>query len=239
MLNLVEVCAPKLGVDLAALGPKSNADPRFADVPVERLTSKEYAASLCGRIDMGRAAEPTVDVSSRGGTIYLTAGDRWGNMVSFIYSIYSGFGSGVSVPDYGFVLQNRGGLFSLDPDHPNIVAPRKRPFHTIIPAFITKDGAPVLSFGNMGGSVQPQAQATEVVNMVDLGMHVQAAGDAASTTTRRRTSSSSSRTSSRPWARSSPPGATRSSRATATRWAATRRCTSSPRPASAPRRVAA
>ena len=200
MLNLVEVCAPKLGVDLAALGPKSpdfwhllveakklayndlhayNADPRFADVPVKRLTSKEYAASLCGRIDMGRAAEPTDDVSRRGGTIYLTAGDRWGNMVSFIYSIYSGFGSGVSVPDYGFVLQNRGGLFSLDPDHPNIVAPRKRPFHTIIPAFITKDGAPVVSFGNMGGSIQPQAQATEVVNMVDLGMNVQAAGDAA------------------------------------------------------------
>jgi gamma-glutamyltranspeptidase / glutathione hydrolase len=95
-------------------------------------------------------------MSSGGGTIYLTAGDRWGNMVSFIYSIYSGFGSGVSVPDYGFVLQNRGGLFSLDPDHPNIVAPRKRPFHTIIPAFITKDGAPVLSFGNMAARSSPR-----------------------------------------------------------------------------------
>ena len=118
-------------------------------------------------------------MSSRGGTVYLAAADRWGNMASFIYSNYSSFGSGVTVPGYGFPLQNRGGLFSLDTSHPNIVAPRKRPFHTIIPAFVMKDGQPVMAFGNMGGSVQPQAQSTEIVNMVDLGMNVQAAGDAA------------------------------------------------------------
>ena len=200
ILNIVEACGPRLGVDMAAEGPKSpefwhllveakklayedlnayNADPRFSDVPVERLTSQAHAESLCDEIDMGRASEPSVKVSSRGGTIYLTAGDRWGNMVSFIYSIYNAFGSGVSVPGYGFVLHDRGNLFSLEPEHPNVVEPGKRPFHTIIPAFVMKDGQPVLSFGNMGGAVQPQAQATELVNMIDLGMNVQAAGDAA------------------------------------------------------------
>jgi gamma-glutamyltranspeptidase / glutathione hydrolase len=200
ILNILEVCAPKLGFDLKALGPRSpqfwhliveakklayddlntyNADPRFADTEVDRLISKEHAATLCDKIDPGQAREPSVKMSNRGGTIYLAAADRWGNMASFIYSIYSNFGSGVSVPGYGFPLQNRGALFSLDKTHRNVVAPRKRPFHTIIPAFIMKDGAPVVAFGNMGGDVQPQAQATEVVNMVDLGMNVQAATDAA------------------------------------------------------------
>src|SRR5699024_1875912 len=113
------------------------------------------------------------------GTIYLTAADRWGNMASFISSVYSPFGSGVAVPDYGFTLQNRGGLFSLEREHPNVVEPRKRPFQTIIPAFVTKDDEPVLSFGNMGGSMQPQGQVQELVNIIDVGMNVQAAGDAA------------------------------------------------------------
>jgi gamma-glutamyltranspeptidase / glutathione hydrolase len=200
MLNILDVCVPALGYDLKALGPRSaefwhllveakklayddlnryNADPRFVDVPIDRLTSKEYAETLCGEIDPDHAREPSVKMSNQSGTVYLTAADRWGNMVSFIYSNFSGFGSGVTVPGYGFPLQNRGALFSLDPSHPNIVAPRKRPFHTIIPAFIMKDGKPVVSFGNMGGSEQPQAQATEIVDMVDLGMNVQAAGDAA------------------------------------------------------------
>src|SRR5699024_11692851 len=96
-----------------------------------------------------------------------------------ISSVYSAFGSGVAVPNYGFTLQNRGGLFSLERDHPNVVAPRKRPFQTIIPAFVMKDDEPVLSFGNMGGSMQPQGQVQELVNIIDVGMNVQAAGDEA------------------------------------------------------------
>ncbi len=202
MLNILEVCAPRVGIDLKAAGPRSpqywhmlveakklafadlnayNADPRHARVPVERLTSKSYAASLCERIDPARASStaPAAQPEQKGGTVYLTAADRWGNMVSFIYSIYYPFGAAVTVPDYGFLLQNRGNGFSLDPRHPNVVAPRKRPFHTIIPGFVTKGGKPVLSFGNMGGPVQAQAQATELVNLIDLGMNVQAAGDAA------------------------------------------------------------
>jgi gamma-glutamyltranspeptidase/glutathione hydrolase len=100
-------------------------------------------------------------------------------MVSFIYSVYDVFGSGVTVPGYGFLLHNRGSQFSLDSSSPNVVSPRKRPFHTIIPAFVMKDGKPIMAFGNMGGSVQVQAQATELVNLIDLGLNVQAAGDAA------------------------------------------------------------
>ncbi|MBO0891098.1 MAG: gamma-glutamyltransferase [Acidothermales bacterium] len=200
MMNILEVCIPKLGYDLAELGPRSprfwhflveakklayadlntyNGDPRFSEVPIERLTSKDYAATLTSKIDPDHASEPAVRVSNDSDTVYLTAADRWGNMVSFIYSIYSNFGSGLTVPGYGFPLQNRGALFSLDPASPNVVEPRKRPFHTIIPGFVMKDGAPVLAFGNMGGSEQPQAQATELVDMIDLGMNVQAAGDAA------------------------------------------------------------
>jgi gamma-glutamyltranspeptidase / glutathione hydrolase len=200
MLNILDVCGPKLGFNLSALGPRSpkfwhmlvsakvlayddlnayNADPRFAKVPVRRLISKAHAASLCSKIDPDHAIQPSVKVSNKSGTIYLTAADRWGNMVSFIYSNYEGFGSGLTVPGYGFPLQNRAALFSLDPSSPNVVAPGKRPFHTLIPAFIMKNGRPVVSFGNMGGSEQPQAQATEVVDMIDLGMNVQAAGDAA------------------------------------------------------------
>ncbi|HEY8581796.1 MAG TPA: gamma-glutamyltransferase [Capillimicrobium sp.] len=202
MLNILEACAPEVGIDLRQEGPRSprfwhllveakklafadlhayNADPRRTAVPVDRLTSKAYAATLCDRIDPDRAAVPPAAAppEQEGGTVYLTAADRWGNMVSFIYSIYYPFGSAVTVPDYGFLLQNRGNGFSLDPSHPNVVAPRKRPFNTIIPGFVTKGGKPVLSFGNMGGPVQAQAQATELVNMIDLGMNVQAAGDAA------------------------------------------------------------
>jgi len=115
----------------------------------------------------------------KGDTVLLIAADRWGNMVSFIYSIYDYFGSQVSVPGYGFPLNDRGSFFSLDPTSASVVAPRKRPFMTIIPAFVMKDGQPLLAFGNMGGDEQAQAQATELVNMIDLGMNVQAAGDAA------------------------------------------------------------
>lgn len=200
MLNILEACPSELGLDLAELGPRSpqfwhllleakklayndlyayNADPRFETVPLDRLLSKEYGAELCREIDPDRATEPRVHAEVDSGTIYLTAADRWGNMASFISSVYSAFGSGVAVPNYGFTLQNRGGLFSLERDHPNVVAPRKRPFQTIIPAFVMKDDEPVLSFGNMGGSMQPQGQVQELVNIIDLGMNVQAAGDAA------------------------------------------------------------
>ncbi|MFC0549679.1 gamma-glutamyltransferase [Planotetraspora thailandica] len=200
MLNIIEQCAPRLGYDLKALGPRSatywqvlveakklafsdletyNADPRFAPVPYERLISKEYARSLCGKISLTHAQAPEVKTVHHGDTVYLTVGDRWGNMVSFIYSIYDYFGSQITVPGYGFPLQDRGNLFSLDPANPNLVGPRKRPFHTIIPAFVMKDGKPLLAFGTMSGDEQPQAQVQEIVNMVDLGMNVQAAGDAA------------------------------------------------------------
>ena len=200
MLNILEVCAPALGMNLAQLGPRSPqfwhllieakklaftdldkyvADSRFVDVPVAQLTSKEYAATLCSKIDPAHASQPGVSLDREGGTVYIATADRWGNMVSFIYSVYDVFGSGVTIPGYGFLLHNRGALFTLDPSSPNVVSPRKRPFHTIIPAFVMKDGQPVMAFGNMGGSVQVQAQATELVNMIDLGLNVQAAGDAA------------------------------------------------------------
>ena len=206
MLNIIEQCGPKLGYDLRSLGAKSpefwhilieakklayadllkyNGDPRFVHVPLDRLLSKRYAASLCSQIDLDHAAAgpakaaPSLTVKEKGDTVYLVAADRWGNMASFIYSIYDYFGSSVSVPGYGFPLNDRGSFFSLDPKSPGVVAPHKRPFLTIIPAFVTKDGKPLLAFGNMGGDEQAQAQATEIVNMVDLGMNPQAAGDAA------------------------------------------------------------
>jgi len=149
------------------------------EVPVDRLLSKSYAATLCDRIDMGRASEPSVTGGLDGGTIYLTTADRWGNMVSFIHSVFAVYGSGATVGDYGFVLHNRGVPFSLDPSHPNVVAPRKRPFHSIIAGFVMKDGNPLMTFGNMGGSVQPETHAQHMVNVIDHGMNVQMTTDAA------------------------------------------------------------
>ncbi len=200
MLNILEVCMPKFGTSLAALGPTDpqywhymveakklaysdlqakNADPKFADVPVKKLLSKEHAASLCGRIDPNVASKPAVKGGTEGGTIYLTTADRWGNMVSLIHSVFGVYGSRATVPPYGFVLHNRGGGFSLDPASPNIVAPHKRPFHTIIAGFVMKDGAPLMTFGNMGGSVQPETHAQHMVNLIDLGMNMQMTTDAA------------------------------------------------------------
>jgi len=200
MLNILEVCVPKLGFDLAALGPSDamywhlvieakklayadllthNADPKFSQVPVARLLSKSYAATLCARIDPKTASKTGVPPSPDGGTIYLTTADRWGNMVSLIHSVFSEYGSGATVGPYGFVLQNRGAGFSLDPRSPNLVAPRKRPFHTIIAGFVMKGGLPLMTFGNMGGSVQPETHAQHIVNMIDLGMNVQMTTDAA------------------------------------------------------------
>ncbi len=157
------------------------ADMDFADVPVERLISKEYAAERRELIDMERAARslPAGDVQlENGDTIYLTVADSDGNMVSLIQSNYRGMGSGMTPGDLGFVLQDRGELFSLEPGHPNVYEPGKRPFHTIIPAFVMRDGKPLMSFGVMGGAMQPQGHTQIIVNMVDFGMNLQEAGDA-------------------------------------------------------------
>ena len=140
---------------------------------------RSYAATLCDEIDMDHARPADVLGNDQGSTVYFTVADRWGNMVSFVNSIFSGFGSKVTVPGYGFPLANRGAGFTLEEGHPNEVAPRKRPFITIIASFITKDGKPVMAFGNMGGGTQPQAHVQHVVNMVDLGMNVQATTDVA------------------------------------------------------------
>jgi len=200
MLNILEVCVPRLGFNLATLGPSDpmywhlmveakklaysdllarNADPKFAAVPVEQLLSKSYAEGLCSRIDPNAASTPGAAGGAGGGTIYLTTADRWGNMVSLIHSVFSVYGSRATVGPYGFVLHNRGAAFSLDPKSPNVVAPRKRPFHSIIAGFVMQDGQPLMTFGNMGGSVQPETHAQHMVNLIDLGMNVQMTTDAA------------------------------------------------------------
>ena len=160
------------------------ADPDMADVPVEGLLSKTYARRQAERIDMRRAArtvEPGNPHLEEGDTTFLATADADGMMVSLIQSNYTGFGSGYVIPELGFGIQNRGALFSLDPDHPNALAPGKRPFHTIIPAFMTEAGSPTpnIAFGVMGGSMQPQGHVQIVVNLVDFGMNLQEAGDAA------------------------------------------------------------
>jgi gamma-glutamyltranspeptidase / glutathione hydrolase len=161
---------------------KYYADMDFADVPVDRLVSKEYADERRKLIDNNKAADsyPAGDaLLEDGDTIYLTVADRDGNMVSLIQSNYSGMGSGMTPGELGFVLQDRGELFSLTEGHANVIEPGKRPFHTIIPAFIMKNGKPWISFGLMGGAMQPQGHAQIVINMIDFGMNLQEAGDAA------------------------------------------------------------
>jgi gamma-glutamyltranspeptidase/glutathione hydrolase len=156
-------------------------DPDFAAADVEHLLSADYAAQRRALIDDDKAADryPAGDMPiEHGDTIYLTAADADGNVVSWIQSNYTGFGSGLVPQGLGFGLQNRGKLFHLDADHANVYAPSKRPFHTIIPAMMTRDGLPVLSFGVMGGAMQPQGHVQIVVNMLDFGMNVQEAGDA-------------------------------------------------------------
>ncbi|WP_211361172.1 gamma-glutamyltransferase [Maribacter flavus] len=161
---------------------KFYADPEFNKIPLETLLSDEYAAQRRKLINMDKAADtyPAGDMEiETGNTTYLTVADKDGNMVSLIQSIYSEFASGMVPDELGFVLQNRGQMFNVqDKDHANALEPGKRPFHTIIPAFITKDGKPWVSFGLMGGAVQPQGHAQIVVNVVDFGMNLQEAGDA-------------------------------------------------------------
>ena len=157
------------------------ADLDFYDPPLGVLLSKDHATRQRQRIGPNRAASefPPEDRRLReGDTVYLTVVDGDRNAVSFIQSLYHGFGSGIVPPGLGFALQNRGALFSLDPKHANTLEPHKRPFHTIIPGFVTQDGRPVFSFGVMGGDQQPQGQVQVLVNLIDFGMDAQQAGDA-------------------------------------------------------------
>lgn len=195
MLNILE------GYDIASLGHNSAeylhllveakklafadrarfyTDMAFNDVPVAGLISKNYAAERRKLIDRQRASneDPYGEPPRHGDTIYLTVADKDHNMVSFIQSNYWGFGSGYVPEELGFALQNRGALFAMDSEHPNRLEPHKRPFHTIIPSFVTRSGKPWLSFGVMGGDMQPQGQVQVLVNMIDFGMDIQQAGDA-------------------------------------------------------------
>ena len=161
---------------------KFYADPAFARVPVKWLISKEYAAERRKLIDMtraGRSYDPGHPPVNEGDTIYLCTADAEGNMVSLIQSNYRGMGSGITVPGLGFDFQDRGEIFTMTPGHANVYAPGKRPFHTIIPAFVMKDGQPWLAFGVMGGAMQPQGQVQILVNLIDYGLNLQEAGDAA------------------------------------------------------------
>jgi len=158
---------------------KYYADPNFTNIPVEELISEEYAAERRKLINPDRAARIyEAGDPEPGNTIYLTVADKEGNMVSLIQSNYRGMGSGMTPPGLGFILQDRGELFSLEKGHNNCYAPGKRPFHTIIPGFVTKDGKPLISFGVMGGDMQPQGHVQVLVNIVDFEMNLQEAGDA-------------------------------------------------------------
>jgi gamma-glutamyltranspeptidase/glutathione hydrolase len=194
MLNILE------GFDIAAMGfgsadyihvwteakklafedrAKYYADPFFNKIPVSQLISKKYAAERRKLIDMNKAAKIYDPGKIEGpNTVYLTVADKAGNIVSLIQSNYRGMGSGMCPTGLGFVLQDRGEMFSLEEGHMNVYAPGKRPFHTIIPSFITKNGKPWVSFGVMGGDMQPQGQVQIVVNLIDFKMNLQEAGDA-------------------------------------------------------------
>jgi gamma-glutamyltranspeptidase/glutathione hydrolase len=161
---------------------KFYADMDFYDAPISRLISKEYASERRKLIDPRKAAStyPAGDLAlDLGDTIYMTVADAQGNIISLIQSNYGGMGSGMTPGGLGFMLQNRGALFSLQEGHANVYEPGKRPFHTIIPAFVMKDGKPFMSFGVMGGSFQPQGHAQILINVIDFGMNIQEAGDAA------------------------------------------------------------
>jgi len=158
---------------------KYYADPAFAKVPLKTLLSKEYAAERRKLIDANHAAKSVAAGKiDNVDTIYLCTADDEGNMVSLIQSNYRGMGSGIVVPGLGFMFQDRGELFSMEPGHANVYAPGKRPFHTIIPGFVMKDGKPWEAFGVMGGGMQPQGHVQVLTNQIDFGLNVQEAGDA-------------------------------------------------------------
>ena len=158
---------------------KYYADTNFSNIPVKKLISKEYANERSKLINLKKSSKSFNPGNLEiGDTIYLTVADSFGNMVSLIQSNYRGMGSGVVPDNTGFMLQDRGEMFSLDPNHMNSLMPGKRPFHTIIPAFVTKNDKPFISFGLMGGAMQPQGHAQIIVNLVDFKMNLQEAGDA-------------------------------------------------------------
>jgi len=203
-LSILDACVPiwAPGQTLARLGPTSpkywhllieakklayadlyryNADPNTALVPMTKLLSADYAKSLCGRVNPARASRPTRrgTADGAGDTIVLSAADSDGNMVSWVNSNFSEFGSGLTVPGYGFVLHNRGGLFTLDPESPNTIAPRKRPYNTLAAGFVMKDREPVMTVTLMGGDMQAQGHEQILVDVLDLGANLQAAADMA------------------------------------------------------------
>jgi gamma-glutamyltranspeptidase/glutathione hydrolase len=204
MLNILEACVPvwSPGKTLADLGPANpqywhlvveakklaytdlftyNGDPNFITVPLARLLAKSYAQSLCSSVDPNHAKQtrPGAPVDGSGDTIVLSAADHWGNMVSWVNSNYASFGSGVSIPGYGFTLHNRGALFTLDPKSPNVIAPHKRPFNTLSAGFVMQNNRPLMTVTLMGGDMQAQGIAQVLVNVLDLGANLQAATDMA------------------------------------------------------------
>ncbi|MDB5452212.1 MAG: ywrD 1 [Caulobacteraceae bacterium] len=203
-LNILEACVPVWapGQTLASLGPRNpkywhlmieakklaytdliavNGDPDFVKVPVERLLSKDHARSLCAKVDPNRAStqlRPGRD-SGAGDTIVLSTADAQGNMVAWVNSNFNAFGSGITVPGYGFILHNRGGLFSLELGSPNLIAPHKRPFNTLSAGFVMDGSKPLMSVLLMGGDMQAQGHAQVLVNIFDLGANLQMATDMA------------------------------------------------------------
>jgi len=204
-MNVLDACVPAWypGETLASLGPANplywhalieakkvvygdvysrNADPNVVQVPLDMLTSKAHAASLCSKVDPKRASRTgstTTEAADLGDTIYLAAADRWGNMVSWINSNFAGWGSGITVPGYGIMLHNRGGLFTLDPNSPNVIAPNKRPYNTLSAVLVMQAERPLLVTGQHGGDQQGQGNMQVLVNLLDLHANVQAAGDMA------------------------------------------------------------
>ena len=204
MLNILQACVPQWapGDTLASLGPTNpkywhllveakklayadlfqfNADPNFVGVPTAKLLSEAYAASLCGKVNPQRASTPgaAANVALPGDTIVLSAADGEGNMVSWVNSNFSAFGSGVMVPGYGFILHNRGALFTLNPKSPNVIEPHKRPFNTLSAGFVMHNDQPLMTVTLMGGDMQAQGHAQLLVNILDLGANLQAGADMA------------------------------------------------------------
>jgi gamma-glutamyltranspeptidase / glutathione hydrolase len=204
MLNILQTCVPQWapGKTLASLGPTNplywhllveakklayadlyqyNADPHFAAVPLDRLLSDSYAGSLCAKVDPAHASTPgpSGNFSMGGDTIVLSTADGEGNMVSWVNSNFEEFGSGITVPGFGFILHDRGALFTLDPKSPNVIQPQKRPFNTLSAGFLLHENDPVMTVTLMGGDMQAQGHAQLLVDILDLGANVQAAADMA------------------------------------------------------------
>jgi gamma-glutamyltranspeptidase/glutathione hydrolase len=204
ILGILDTCLPTWapGATLASLGPASpqywhllieakklayadlyayNADPRFVKVPLEQLLSSAHARTLCSKVDPWHASAtgPVGTASLTGDTVVLSTADSEGNMVSWVNSNYSEFGSGITVPGYGFVLHDRGALFTLDPRSPNVIAPGKRPFNTLSAGFVMHGDVPTMTVTLMGGDMQAQGHAQVLLDILDLGANVQAAADMA------------------------------------------------------------